>query len=272
MVEEAGTEGNQGEAVTDAAVIFLVLPGLFLGILLFVWIGRWVGTLRASQETERERVGLVTVETALYALLGLMIAFTFSGASNRFDTRRAQTVQEANAIGTAYLRIDLLPAAAQPALRMKFRAYTDARIGVYGALPDMAASDAHAARAVKLQAEIWTDSLAALRNAPAQASLLLIPALNDMIDITATRMVALRTHTPTVILGALIVLTLACSLLVGYGLAGGNPFATNFHMIGFALMMTVTIYVILDLDHPRVGLITLDYVDQAFKDLRAGMK
>jgi hypothetical protein len=43
-------------------------------------------------------------------------------------------------------------------------------------------------------------------------------------------------------------------------------------MLGFALMMTVTIYVILDLDHPRVGLIRLDYVDQAFKELRAGMK
>ena len=257
--------------MTDQAVMFTYLPGLFLLILLFVWIGRWVGTLRAAQETERERVGLVTVETALYALLGLMLAFTFSGASNRFDTRRAQTVQEANAIGTAYLRLDLLPAAAQPALRMKFRAYTDARMAVYGALPDMKASDAHAARAVKWQAEIWTDSVAALRNAPPQASLLVIPALNDMIDITTTRAIALRTHTPGVILGALVVLTLACSLLVGYGLAGGKPFATNFHMLGFALMMTVTLYVILDLDHPRVGLITLDYVDQAFKDLRASM-
>ena len=133
--------------MTDTAVMFMYLPGLFLLILMFVWIGRRIGALRAAQETERERVGLVTVETALYALLGLMLAFSFSGASNRFDTRRAQTVQEANAIGTAYLRLDLLPAAAQPALRMKFRAYTDSRIAVYGALPDMAASDAHAARA-----------------------------------------------------------------------------------------------------------------------------
>jgi len=258
--------------VSESVIVFSLLPGLFVLILAFVWIGRWVGSMRAAQETERERVGLVTVETALYALLGLMIAFTFSGASNRFDTRRAQTVQEANAIGTAYLRLDLLPAAAQPALRMKFRAYTDSRMAVYGALPDKAASEAHAARAVKWQAEIWTDSIAALRNAPPQASLLVIPALNDMIDITTTRTIALQTHTPEVILGALVVLTLACALLVGYGLAGGKPFATNFHMIGFALMMTVTIYVILDLDHPRVGLIRLDYVDQAFKDLRSGMK
>jgi hypothetical protein len=181
-------------------------------------------------------------------------------------------VQEANAIGTAYLRLDLLPAGAQPALRDKFRSYTEARIAVFRALPDLEASSAHAARAAALQGEIWTASIAALRGAPPQASLLLVPALNDMIDITTTRAVALRTHTPTVILAALVALTLVCSLLVGYGLAGGKPFATNLHMVGFALMMTVTIYVILDLDHPRVGLIRLDYVDQAMADVRAGMK
>jgi len=258
--------------MSDNALVFVFLPGLFAGILLFVWIGRWVGGQRSREETDRERVGLVTVETAIYALLGLMVAFTFSGATSRFDTRRAQTVQEANAIGTAYLRLDLLPAAAQHALRDKFRSYTDERIAIYRALPDIDASNAHAARAEALQSGIWSDAIAALRGAPPQASLLLLPALNDMIDITTTRAIALRTHTPTVILAALVVLTLICSLLVGYGLAGGKPFATNLHMVGFALMMTVTIYVILDLDHPRVGLIRLDYVDQALADVRAAMK
>ncbi len=258
--------------MSESIVVFSILPGLFLCILLFVWTGRRIGGKRSAEETERERVGLVTVETAIYALLGLMIAFTFSGATSRFDTRRAQTVQEANAIGTAYLRLDVLPAAAQPSLREKFRAYTDARIAVYASLPDMQASNAQFARATALQSEIWNASIEALRAAPPEAKLLLIPALNDMIDITTTRAVALQTHTPPIILLALVVLTLICSLLVGYGLAGGKAFATNLHMLGFALMMTVTIYVILDLDHPRVGLIRLDYVDQAFKDLRAGMK
>jgi hypothetical protein len=258
--------------MTDSGLMFMFLPGLFVCVLLFVWFGRWIGGQRTREETERERVGLVTVETAIYALLGLMIAFTFSGATSRFDTRRAQTVQEANAIGTAYLRLVLLPAAAQPAVRNKFRAYTEERIAVYRALPDLQASDAHAARAAALQDEIWNDTLAALKAAPPHASLLLVPALNDMIDITTTRAIALRSHTPPVILAALVVLILICSLLVGYGLAGGKPFATNLHMVGFALMVTVTLYVILDLDHPRVGLIRLDYVDQALMEVRAGMK
>jgi len=258
--------------MNEIALTFAYLPGLFLCILAFVWLGRRIAAKRTAQETERERVGLVTVESALYALLGLMIAFTFSGASSRFDTRRAQTVQEANAIGTAYLRLDLLPASTQTAIRAKFRTYTEERIAVYGAIPDVKASDVHAARAAALQGEIWSDVIAALRSAPAQSSLLLIPAVNDMIDITTIRAIALRTHTPVVIMGALVVLTLICSFLVGYGLAGGKAFATNLHMLGFALMMTVTIYVIIDLDHPRLGFIRLDYVDQAFTDLLAGMK
>src|SRR5215467_480556 len=147
--------------MAETALTFAYLPGLFFFILVFVWLGRRVAAKRSANETERERVGLVTVETAIYALLGLMIAFTFSGASSRFDTRRAQTVQEANAIGTAYLRIDLLPEAAQPALRQKFRSYTDERVAVYAALPDMQASNVHAARALVIQGEIWNDSIAA---------------------------------------------------------------------------------------------------------------
>jgi len=179
--------------------MFMFLPGLFVCVLLFVWLGRWIAGQRTQEETERERVGLVTVETAIYALLGLMIAFTFSGATSRFDARRAQTVQEANAIGTAYLRLSLLPAGAAR-LRHKFRAYTEERMAIYRVLPDLEASDTHAARATALQNEIWNDALAALKATPPEAALLLVPALNDMIDITTTRAIALRSHTPPVIL------------------------------------------------------------------------
>jgi hypothetical protein len=258
--------------MSDSAAIFLFLPGLFLGIALFIEAGRWLGKFRAKDETERERVVLISIETAIYALLGLMVAFTFSGAAGRFDLRRTLTVDEANAIGTAYLRLDLLPAAAQPALREKFRRYTEARIAIYGALPDVGASDAHAARAAALQGEIWAGAVAALRGAQPQAALLVVPALNDMIDITTTREIALRTHTPPVILIALGVLTLVCSLLVGYSLAGGRRLGVTLHALAFAAILTVTIYVILDLDHPRAGLIRLDYVDRAMSEVLSGMK
>lgn len=124
-------------------------------------------------------------------------------------------MQEANAIGIAYLRLDLLPAAAQPELREQFRRYTETRLAVYRALPDIEASNVQMARAAALQREIWAGAIAAVREAPQQASLLLLPALNEMIDITTTRAVALKTHTPPIIMGALILLALFCSLLAG---------------------------------------------------------
>ncbi|MGH7260397.1 MAG: DUF4239 domain-containing protein, partial [Nitrospiraceae bacterium] len=133
--------------MSDTTIVFVFIPGLFLTMLLFLEVGRRIGMRRMGEETERQRSGLLTIETAIYGLLGLLVAFTFSGASSRFEARRVLVVQEANAIGTAYLRLDLLPAAAQPALREKFRLYTETRLAAYRALPDLDAAKAQIAKA-----------------------------------------------------------------------------------------------------------------------------
>ena len=103
------------------------------------------------------------MDGAVFALLGLLIAFTFSGASSRFDTRRQLIVEETNDIGTAYLRLDLLPADLQPALRESFRRYLDARIEVYRKLPDIAAAKKSLAKADELQRQIWRQAIVASR-------------------------------------------------------------------------------------------------------------
>jgi hypothetical protein len=258
--------------MTDSPKVFLLLPILFLSILLFVEIGRRLGTRRVEEETDRERHVRNSLESAIFALLGLMVAFTYAGAASRFETRRTLTVQEANAVGTAYLRLDVLPPAAQTALREKFRQYALARIARYQVLPDVEASKVHAAHSEALQREIWTDAVTALEEAKPTASVLLLPALNEMIDITSTRAIMLETHTPPVVLAVLVVLTLVSSVLTGDGLARRRTRGLPIHALGFALVLTATLYVTFDLDHPRVGLIRLDYVDQAFSDVLAGMK
>jgi hypothetical protein len=73
-------------------------------------------------------------------------------------------------------------------------------------------------------------------------------------------------------MGTLILLALFCSLLAGYGLANGKPFSMNLHRVGFALIVTLTIYVIFDLDHPRFGVIRVDFADQALEDVLSAMK
>ena len=260
-------------AMGETGILLVFVPSLFLIMLLVLETGRRIGKRYYSmEESEHYRGNRILVESAIYGLLGLLIAFTVSGAANRFDARRTLTVQEANAIGTAYLRLDLLPAAAQPELRRKFRRYAEARLAVFRLLPDFAASNAEAVRANELQRSIWNEVIAALPGVPQSATLMLLPALNEMFDITSSRAIAGQAHTPLVILCALAVLALFCCLLAGYGLAGENPLGSALRMIGFALIVTLTIFVILDLDYPRVGLIRLDYADQALIDVLAGMR
>jgi hypothetical protein len=104
--------------------------GLFIGMLVFTEAGRRLGLRRLARGSEAAPAGFGVVEGAIFALMGLLIAFTFSGAASRFDTRRHLVVEEANAIGTAYLRLDLLPASTQTALRESFRQYVEARLEV----------------------------------------------------------------------------------------------------------------------------------------------
>ena len=260
-------------AMGETGILLVFVPSLFLIMLLVLETGRRIGKRYYSmEESDHHRGNRILVESAIYGLLGLLIAFTVSGAANRFDARRTLTVQEANTIGTAYLRLDLLPAAAQPELRRKFRRYAEARLAVFRLLPDFAASNAEAVRANELQRSIWNEVIAALPGVPQSATLMLLPALNEMFDITSSRAIAGQAHTPLVILCALAVLALFCCLLAGYGLAGENPLGSALRMIGFALIVTLTIFVILDLDYPRVGLIRLDYADQALIDVLAGMR
>ena len=108
-------------------------------------------------------------------------------------------MQEANAIGTAWLRLDLLPANAQPGLRDLFRRYLDTRLAAYRKIPDREAVRAKLARANALHGEIWTRATTACGESPSPLTAQLIPALNDMFDIATTRTATGMVHPPTII-------------------------------------------------------------------------
>ena len=258
--------------MTHTIYVFLLTFGLFLGMLLFLEIGRRIGVRRRKEQAGTGAEGVGAVDGAVFALLGLLIAFTFSGAAARFDTRRQLIVEETNDIGTAYLRLDLLPSDAQPLLRESFRRYLDARIEVYRKLPDMVAAKQELAKANELQKQIWRQAVAASRaeGASPAAPMLLVQALNAMFDITTTRTMATLMHPPPVVFVMLFGLALAASLLAGYGMTGSRV-GSWFHMIGFALVVAFAVYVILDLEYPRLGLIRVDAFDQALMDLRQSM-
>lgn len=253
--------------------VLLITVALFLGMLLLLEIGRRLGVRRLASDPDGARAGTGAIDGAVFALLGLLVAFTFSGAASRFDDRRNLIVEETNDIGTAYLRIDLLPASAQPALRDLFRRYVDSRLDTYRKLPDLDAAMAELARSTALQGEIWKQAVAASRaeGAPPSAAMLLLPALNQMIDVTTTRTMAGQIHPPVVIFAMLFGLALTAALLAGYGMGGGRA-RSWIHMIGFALVLAGAVYVIIDIEYPRLGLIRVDAFDQALVQLRSSMK
>jgi hypothetical protein len=253
--------------------VSLFTVALFLGMLFFLELGRRIGARRMRRDPEGARAGAGVVDGAVFALLGLLIAFTFSGAGARFDKRRELVVEETNAIGTAYLRIDLLGPNTQAGLREKFRRYVDSRLEVYRKLPNIAEARAELQGSAKLQREIWDDAVAACRAEGSQpaATMLLLPALNAMIDITTTRTMATQMHPPQIIFIMLFGLALASSLLAGHGMAAGRS-RSWIHLTGFALVMALAVYVVLDIEFPRLGFIRIDPIDQELVELRGTMQ
>jgi hypothetical protein len=247
--------------------------GLFFGMLVFLETGRRIGVWRLSQDPAGARQGVGAVEGAVFGLLGLLIAFTFSGAALRFDNRRQLIVEEANNIGTAWLRLDVLPPNAAPHLRELFRQYLDSRLATYRKLQDdLPAAEAELTHSLKLQNEIWKSAIAACREGGIQpAEALLLSALNAMFDIVTTRTAALRLHPPILIFAMLGGLALAASLLAGYGMAGSKS-RNWMHIVCFAFVMAITVYVIVDIEYPRHGVVRVNAFDKVMVDLRASMK
>jgi hypothetical protein len=227
---------------------------------------------RQWQEADEAPQSSGAIIGAIFALLGLLMAFTFSGAFARFDTRRQLIIQEANAIGTAYLRVDLLPAEAQVPLRESFREYAATRAAQQQYVADTPAARNDYAKTVELQNKIWTQALAASSGPEYQsARMLLIPALNEMIDIVTSRTRAIQTHPPLLVWVALSVLALACAGMAGYS-ASSTEHPKYFYFVAFAAMIAFTLYIILDAEYPRYGFVRLDQVNQLLVNLAETMK
>jgi len=252
--------------VVLSLVFFVLMLGAFA-------LGRRIGIARLARDPEGLTKGAGAAEGSVFALMGLLLAFTFSGAASRMEDRRWMVNTEANAIGTAWLRLDLLPAETQVPIRDLFRRYVENRASMFENLESREQLAARRAEAYAMQAEIWKKSVAAsqLPGASPQAAMLLIPALNEMIDITGTRKMSNINHPPPIVFILLISLSLIGGLLVGYA-TSPNRDRSWFHQVTFALVTSLAIYVILDLEYPRLGLIKVDAADQALVDLGNSMK
>ncbi len=251
--------------------IFLSIA-LFLAVLAALEIGYRIGDASTKHNPELAHQGIGVIEAAVFALLGLLLAFSFSAGLSRLEIRRHQIVEEANAIGTAYLRVDLLPGDVQTGMRQLFRDYLDTRLNLYQHLGDHRATAQSIARAAQLQREIWSGAVR-VRETDAGQNIgrLLLPAINRMIDISTARLIAMRTHLPPLILALLLSVAGLSGLLAGYAVAKRRS-RSWLHMVLYAAVVAVTLYAVLDLDYPRNGFIRLDDADQALRDVRQAMR
>jgi hypothetical protein len=228
------------------------MPLWAIGILFFaaLLVAREIGyALRRSTRPDVDVKDDAFAMNSVLGLLALLVGFTFSISLGRYDTRRELVVQEANALGTTWLRAHLLDASDREALQDVLRRYVADRIAYADAANTRAETEAYA-RTEALQVELWDVAMRAVapfRDTP-RASLLVTP-VNESIDLAATRQATRQSHIPTRILRMLAIFALISAAMVGYE-RGGQRRATTLQFLLLALAVTL----VLDLDRPSTGM------------------
>jgi hypothetical protein len=226
--------------------ILIALLAFLQGV---VWCGHRFGKRR--HQAEAPALG-TDASTALLALLGLLLAFTVSMAVTRFEARKALVIEEANAIGTAALRAELLPPPFAQQARSWFREYAAGRVA-WGAAARTAEIEARIeAEDVRLHRALWASAIAAgeARRDPQHA--LYVDALNAVIDVEAARVNARENRVPETVIALLAaVATLALALSAFLSGRNGARRALDFHALALAIWLVIAL--VLDLDQPRRG-------------------
>jgi MFS-type transporter involved in bile tolerance (Atg22 family) len=243
------------ELLFDVNIWLLLIAStvLFLGA---TYIGFFLGR-RAHQSgvDEHSRSQLSTIQAAILGLLALLLGFTFAMSMSRYDKRKQMVLEEANAIGTTFLRTQLLPEPPRQEISNLLRQYVDVRLEFYAAGIDEEKLAQAMARAEKLHKQIWSYTTALGKKDPrAVTTGLFILSLNEMIDMHAKRLTAMQNHVPQSAMILLYFLSTIAVAIVGYasGVAGLRKLFVTM-MLPF--LIAVVINVIVDIERPRRGLI-----------------
>ena len=201
--------------------------------------------------------------------LGLLIAFTFSGAASRFEDRRHLITDEANAIGTLLLRLDLLPTEALGELRRALAAYVDVRLATHRNRGEAEVEERLWRESAQQQARLWSLAIASVGapGVPPQSGTLVLGPINEVFDAAGKRRAARDHHPPSVTYAMLALLALAAALLAGLNLGKASPHP-RLYMLVFALAISGTFFVTRDIEHPRQGLIRVDDADGPLLEVR----
>ncbi len=210
-------------------------------------------TVSEAGTATKEHVNLVL--TAIFGMLGLLLAFTFSMATSRYDSRKQALVQETNALGTAYLRTQFLPEPQRPAAVGLLRRYVDARLA--SNRPNWDLDTALRNETTALQQQLWSQAAATAQQDPQAITIgLYVQSLNDAIDAQGTRDAARLNTLPATALYLLFAASILGMGALGYAIGFWNG-RSAVETIMLALLIAVVVVIIIDLDHPNQGFITI---------------
>lgn len=248
----------------------LVAGALLISMVIAIEAGFRIGLRGHGSTNEASRSHVNAIQASILGILALLLGFTFSLSLQRFDARSAAVVHEANAIGTAYLRAQLLPVALRGDVQALLREYVDTRVAASATtLVDVAERSELLAQAARVQAALWASALQAAEMEPNPVTTgLFIQSLNDLIDSYGHRNAALELHVPEVVLFLLFVTFLMAGGTVGYS-TGLTAVRQSFATYVMVALMVVLVFLVLDLDRPRRGFIPVS--QQSLLDLQASI-
>jgi len=221
-------------------------------------IGYRVGRHHSPERRKAHQVQSGALQGALLGLLGLLLGFTFAMAVGRYDARKQLVMDEANAIGTTWLRAGMLGEPARDTIRATLMDYTGARLE--GAKVSNTSEEfaEQATRSVRDQATMWRATVAETKASNTPSTALFTSSLNELIDLDTKRQAASRNHIPPSVWLLLILVAATVCWTTGYATGLGESGRHVLSMIILPALLTIVITIISDLDNPRHGLIQVN--------------
>lgn len=234
---------------------FVLFAAAGAAFYLAVEMGFRLGSRRRARSAEGGMDHIKALQSALLGLLSLLLGFNFAMASSRFDTRKALITEEVNTIGTAWLRVQLLPSPARQEFYALLRRYVDARLDYIQAGTDVLKLRSADAEASVLEAQLWkATAIMVEQNTGGPQAGLLIQSLNETVNVKWKRSAVLDNHIPEPVLYLLFIVALGALGMMGYtcGLTGRRHYVSTSIYAGLIALVLATI---LDFDRPRGGFI-----------------
>ena len=230
-------------------------PLVFVVSLLVLRSAALFGTYLLGRRTpieEQEHDDLNVIVAAALTLLGLIIGFTFSMALTRYDQRKNYEEEEANAIGTEYLRVDMLPPADAARIRETLRVYLDQRIAFYENR-DEAKGRQIDAETARLETELWSEVETGARANPTAVVALAVSGMNDVLNRQGYTQAAWWNRIPIAAWALMFAIALACNGLLGYSSHKVDGKTRRYFI--FPLIVAISFILIADIDSPSTGII-----------------